>query len=41
MELAQFHAYIKDKVRTACEDALINEGFVPDPVDLDEEGTYV
>ena len=41
VELAQFHAYIKDTVRTACEDALVEEGFVPDPLDSDEEGTYV
>jgi len=33
MSLAEFHDWVKEVVRVACEDALSNEGFVPDPVE--------
>ena len=34
VRLAQFHNNVKKVVREACENALIAEGFVPDPIDL-------
>ena len=37
MNLAQFHNNVKEIVRVACENALKNEGFVPDPVEENVE----
>ena len=34
VRLAQFHNNVKKLVREACENALMDEGFVPDPIDL-------
>lgn len=36
VRLAQFHNNVKKLVREACENALMDEGFVPDPIDLDK-----
>lgn len=33
MALSEFHKEAKKTVRTACENALLDKGFVPDPVD--------
>lgn len=38
MSLSEFHKWVKDVVRNACEEALIVEGFVPDPVSTEREG---
>jgi len=34
VKLAQFHNNVKKLVREACENALVAEGFFPDPIDL-------
>ena len=43
MALAEFHERVREKVRVACEDALMSDGFVPDPPeeDISELGIYV
>ena len=33
MALSKFHASAKEIVRLACEDALLREDFIPDPVE--------
>ncbi len=33
MALSKFHASVKETVRTACENALLKEGFVHDPIE--------
>ena len=38
MTLSEFHKWVKDVVRSACEEALIVEEFVPDPIFSDNEG---
>ena len=38
ISLSEFHKWVKDVVRNACEEALIVEGFVPDPVSTEREG---
>ena len=40
MALAEFHERVREKVRIACEDALMSDGFVPDPLedDISEPG---
>ena len=40
-ELNKFNETIKNMVRAACEEYLINKGYVPDPVELDIAGTYI
>ena len=37
LQLVQLHNYIKNVVCKACEEALVGEGFVPDPVEEEEE----
>lgn len=37
LQLVQLHNYIKSVVRQACEVALTREGFVPDPVEEEED----
>ena len=37
LQLVQLHNYIKNVVRKACEEALVGEGFVPDPMEEEEE----
>ena len=37
LQLVQLHNYIKAVVRKACEVALVKEGFVPDPIEEEEE----
>ena len=39
MTLSEFHKWVKDVVRSACEEALIVEEFVPDPIFNENEGT--
>lgn len=41
VRLAQFHNNVKKVVREACENALIAEGFVPDPIDLGKLHYYI
>ena len=36
MALSQFHGSVKETMRIACENALLKEGFVPDPLDENE-----
>lgn len=38
LSLAEFHTWVRERVRQACEDALIDQGFVPDPIEEDREG---
>lgn len=38
MLLSEFHEWVKEAVRYACERALEDEGFVPDPISQDGEG---
>lgn len=38
MSLSEFHKWVKDVVRSACEEALIVEDFVPDPFFDEKEG---
>lgn len=38
MSLSEFHKWVKDVVRSACEEALIVEDFVPDPIFDEREG---
>lgn len=38
MSLAEFHVWAKEVVRVACENALVSEGFVPDPVEEQRAG---
>ena len=38
MSLSEFHKWVKDVVRNACEEALIVEEFVPDPIFNESEG---
>ena len=33
MALSEFHGSVKEIIRRACEDALMREGFVPDPIE--------
>ena len=35
--LSDFHKWVKDVIRVACEEALKAENFVPDPVDIENE----
>ena len=37
LQLVQLHNYIKAVVRKACEVAPVKEGFVPDPIEEEEE----
>lgn len=37
MSLSEFHEWVREVVRSACEEALQDENFVPDPID-DGEG---
>lgn len=37
MSLSEFHEWVREIVRSACEEALQDENFVPDPID-DREG---
>ena len=39
MSLAEFHDWVKEVVRVACENALASERFVPDPVEEQRPGT--
>ena len=39
ISLSEFHKWVKDVVRNACEEALIVEEFVPDPIFPEREGT--
>lgn len=36
--MSEFHKWVKEVVRNACEEALVDEGFVPDPVSTEREG---
>ena len=38
MSLSEFHEWVREIVRSACETALQDENFVPDPIDTDDEG---
>ena len=38
MSLSEFHKWVKGVVRSACEEALIIEDFVPDPIVDEREG---
>lgn len=38
MSLSDFHKWVKEVLRRACEEALMVEGFVPDPVEEVREG---
>ena len=38
MSLADFHKWVKEVLRRACEEALLVEGFVPDPIEEGREG---
>ena len=38
ISLSEFHKWVKDVVRNACEEALIVEEFVPDPIFTEREG---
>ena len=33
MSLSEFHEWVREVVRSACEEALHDENFVPDPID--------
>ena len=37
--MSEFHKWVKEVVRNACEEALIVEEFVPDPIFNEREGT--
>ena len=41
ISLSEFHKWVKDVVRSACEEALVIEGFVPDPVSTEREGIVI
>lgn len=41
MSLSEFYRWVKDVVRSACEEALIMEEFVPDPIFNEREGTCI
>lgn len=36
MSLSEFHGWVREVVRVACEEALHDENFVPDPIDKEE-----
>ena len=38
MSLSEFHEWVREVVRSACEEALQDENFIPDPVDSDRDG---
>lgn len=38
MSLSEFHEWVREVVRSACEEALQDENFVPDLIDDDREG---
>lgn len=39
MSLSEFHEWVREIVRSACEEALHDENFEPDPSDNIEEGS--
>ena len=41
MSLAEFHTWVRERVRVACEEALMAQEFVPDPIEEEREGTYI
>lgn len=38
MSLSEFHEWVREVVRSACEEALQDENFVPDPINDEEDG---
>lgn len=38
MSLSEFHHWVCEVVHNACEEALQDEGFVPDPVEEEKQG---
>jgi len=38
LSLSEFHQWVKEVVRQACEEAICNEGFVPDHMKLEGTG---
>ncbi len=41
MSLSEFHLWVVGVIRHACEEALVAEDFVPDPIDHQREGKYL
>lgn len=41
MSLSEFHDWVREVVRFACEEALRDESFEPDPIDKEGEGNLV
>ncbi len=41
VSLSEFHAWVVEVIRHACEEALQAEEFVPDPIDIPREGVCV
>ena len=39
LELSKFHITVKQLVRVACENALKREGFVPDPIENEQNNS--
>lgn len=38
MSLSEFHQWVREVVRYACEEGLRDEDFIPDPIEEEKEG---